>query len=65
VLAVLVDETHGAGNPSFPFEVDLGSPLGNRVVLDASVYPPPMYLTDIRPGRTHDQPPPGMPTSGA
>jgi hypothetical protein len=28
------------GNPSFEFQVDLGSPLGNRTILDASVYPP-------------------------
>jgi hypothetical protein len=28
------------GNPSFEFQVDLGSPLGDRTILDASVYPP-------------------------
>jgi hypothetical protein len=28
------------GNPSFEFQADLGSPLGDRKILDASVYPP-------------------------
>ena len=28
------------GNPSFPFEVDLGEPVGDRIILDASVDPP-------------------------
>lgn len=27
-------------NPAFPFEVDLGAPLGDRAILDASGYPP-------------------------
>ena len=43
-IVILVEPTKGGatcpGNPSFPFEVELGSPLGEREILDASVYPP-------------------------
>ena len=43
-IVILVEPTKGAttcqGNPAFPFEVELGSPLGEREILDASVYPP-------------------------
>ena len=43
-IVILVEPTHGAtacpGNPAFPIEVELGSPLGDREILDASVYPP-------------------------
>ena len=43
-IVVLVEPAEGAvtcqGNPAFRYEVDLGSPLGDRHVLDASVYPP-------------------------
>jgi hypothetical protein len=43
-IVILVEPTKGAttcqGNPAFPFEVELGSPLGERKILDASVYPP-------------------------
>lgn len=43
-IVLLVEQTDGAtncqGNPAFPYEVDLGSPLGDRKILDASVYPP-------------------------
>ena len=43
-IVILVEPTNGStdcqGNPAFPFEVDLGSPLGDREILDASVYPP-------------------------
>ena len=43
-IVILVEPTDGAttcqGNPSFPFEIELGSPLGQREILDASVYPP-------------------------
>lgn len=43
-IVILVEPTRGAttcqGNPAFPFEVELGSPLGEREILDASVYPP-------------------------
>jgi len=42
-IVILVEPTKGAtdcqGNPAFPFEVELGSPLGEREILDASVYP--------------------------
>jgi hypothetical protein len=42
-IVILVEPTSGAttcqGNPSFPFEVDLGTALGDRKILDASVYP--------------------------
>lgn len=55
VQAVVLDETEGTvsivilvepaggncpSNPSFQFEIDLPSPLGDRTILDASVYPP-------------------------
>lgn len=43
-IVILVEPPEGdqncPGNPSFVFEVDLGSPLGDREVLDASTYPP-------------------------
>lgn len=43
-VVILVEPVHGdaecPGNPSFSFEVDLGEPLGERTVLDASVDPP-------------------------
>ena len=43
-IAILVEPTKGAttcqGNPAFPFEVKLGSPLGERKIVDASVFPP-------------------------
>jgi hypothetical protein len=43
-IVILVEPTKGAtdcqGNPAFPFELELGSPLGEREILDASVYPP-------------------------
>jgi hypothetical protein len=42
-VVILVEPADGdqecPGNPSFQYEVDLGSPLGERTVLDASVYP--------------------------
>jgi hypothetical protein len=28
------------GNPAFPFQVELGAPLANREILDASLFPP-------------------------
>jgi hypothetical protein len=43
-IVILVEAPTGGqtcpGNPSFEFQVDLGSPLGDRTILDASVYPP-------------------------
>ncbi len=43
-VVILVEPTSGAtdcpSNPSFPFEVQLAAPLGDRRILDASVYPP-------------------------
>jgi hypothetical protein len=43
-IVILVELTKGAttcqGNPAFPFEVKLDSPLGDREIIDASVYPP-------------------------
>jgi hypothetical protein len=43
-VVILVEPPRGfstcQGNPAFPFEVDLGAPLGDRRILDASVYPP-------------------------
>lgn len=43
-IVILVEPPRGyqtcPGNPSFEFQVDLGSPLGDRTILDASVYPP-------------------------
>jgi hypothetical protein len=43
-IVILVEPSTGGqncpGNPSFEFQVDLGSPLGDRTILDASVYPP-------------------------
>lgn len=42
-IVILVEPPEGAatcpGNPSFPFEVELGAPLGDREILDASIYP--------------------------
>ena len=42
-IVVLVEPPTGnstcPGNPSFPFEVDLGAPLGDRAVLDAGQQP--------------------------
>ena len=42
-FVVLVEDPQGdqdcPSNPSFPLEVDLGSPLGERTVLDAGVQP--------------------------
>jgi hypothetical protein len=42
-IVILVEPTKGdascQGNPAFPFEVELGSPLGNREILDASIFP--------------------------
>lgn len=42
-IVILVEPASGGqtcpSNPSFPFEVQLPSPLGDRAVLDASVYP--------------------------
>jgi len=43
-VVILVEPTHGAtacpGNPAFPVDIELGSPIGHRLILDASVYPP-------------------------
>jgi hypothetical protein len=43
-IVILVEPTEGAtscqGNPAFPLEVELASPLGDREILDASVSPP-------------------------
>jgi hypothetical protein len=43
-IVILVEPPTGyqscPGNPSFEVQVDLGSPLGDRTILDASVYPP-------------------------
>jgi hypothetical protein len=43
-IVILVEPATGdqtcPGNPSFEFQVDLSSPLGDRTILDASVYPP-------------------------
>jgi hypothetical protein len=43
-IVILVEPTEGdtscQGNPPFPLEVELDSPLGAREILDASVYPP-------------------------
>lgn len=43
-VVVLVEPVLGAascqGNPSFPLEIDLGEPLGERTIVDASVDPP-------------------------
>jgi hypothetical protein len=43
-IVILVESPTGyqtcPGNPSFEFQVDLGSPLGDRTILDASAYPP-------------------------
>lgn len=43
-IVVLVEPPTGdqtcPGNPSFAFHVDLRHPLGDRAILDASVYPP-------------------------
>jgi hypothetical protein len=42
-IVVLIDPLEGGadcpGNPGFPLDVDLGEPLGDRTVLDASVQP--------------------------
>ena len=41
-IVILVEPLGGTcpSNPPFEFQVDLGSPLGDRTILDASVYPP-------------------------
>ena len=41
-IVILVEPRGGdcPSNPSFDFQVDLGSPLGDRTILDASVFPP-------------------------
>ena len=43
-IVILVEPKDGfadcQSNPAFPLEVELGSPLGDREILDASVYPP-------------------------
>lgn len=43
-IVVLVEPVSGAAtcesNPSFPIEIDLGEPLGDRTIQDASVDPP-------------------------
>ena len=43
-IVILVEPTQGAttcpGNPAFPVEVQLGSAIGDRDILDASVFPP-------------------------
>jgi hypothetical protein len=43
-IVMLVESAEGGqtcpGNPSFEYHVELTSPLGDRTVLDASVYPP-------------------------
>ena len=41
-IVILVEPRGGdcPSNPSFPFEIELPYPLGNRAILDASVYPP-------------------------
>jgi hypothetical protein len=41
-IVILVEPRGGdcPSNPAFEFQVDLGSPLGDRTILDASVYPP-------------------------
>lgn len=43
-IVILVEPTKGGANcpanPAFPFDVELASPLGNREILDASVFPP-------------------------
>jgi hypothetical protein len=53
-IVILVEPTSGAAdcpsNPSFPFEVQLGAPLGDRKILDASVYPASQRWPVVRPG---------------
>lgn len=43
-IVILVEPPTGdqncQGNPPFELQVDIGSPLGERTILDASVYPP-------------------------
>lgn len=43
-IVILVEPTKGGadcpGNPAFPYEVELSSPIGDRTILDASTYPP-------------------------
>lgn len=41
-IVILVEPQGGdcPSNPAFEFEVELGSPLGDREILDASLYPP-------------------------
>ena len=43
-IVMLVEPVEGGancqGNPAFPYDVDIGSPIGERHILDASVYPP-------------------------
>lgn len=43
-IVILVEPPTGdqscPGNPSFPYEVQLSSPLGDRTILDGSAYPP-------------------------
>ncbi len=41
-VVILVEPKGGdcPSNPAFPFEVQLSTPLGDRRILDASVYPP-------------------------
>lgn len=43
-VVILVEPPSGdqscPGNPSFPYEIPLEGPLGDRMVLDASTYPP-------------------------
>lgn len=42
-VVILVEPTKGdascQGNPAFPFQVELGSALGDREILDASIFP--------------------------
>jgi len=49
-VVILVESTDGStacpGNPAFPVEVSLGSAIGDRDILDASVYPPERRWAD-------------------
>jgi hypothetical protein len=43
-VVILVEPPTGdqscPGNPSFPYEIPLDAPLGERTILDGSTYPP-------------------------
>jgi hypothetical protein len=57
-IVILVEPMRGAAdcpsNPPFPFEVQLGAPLGDRRILDASVYPPSQQWPVGRTGSNGD-----------